>query len=301
MKILVSYRAIPQSPGWATGDMAVKALRELGHDVTVYAKKYELDEWVEGRPSTLELDTYDLLLFMECNDGEPQYIELKNVRARKKVCWLFDTSYYPDQCKNLVDFFFFDEIFLANPLTIDQYKTWGYDNVHYLPYACDPELHYRPYSKAGKKRDVALIGSVRADREELQRDLLERGLNMELISGSFREKYIDDLAETSIIVNQNPDAGRGLLNMRWFETQAAGSVLFSEHEDERINSNAGLSNYECFEYSYVQDLAACALDLLRDDSLIARITTRGQACVLACHTYQNRCETLLRTVFPHES
>jgi hypothetical protein len=177
MRILVSYRGIPQSPGWATGDMVVKAFRALGHEAYPYAKYYQQNSWVEGAPTArysdgIALDEYDwdLILFMECNDGDPQYHELKVTRSRKTACWLFDTSYHSDRYTRLVDYFRFDHIFLANPLTIREYKVWGYDNLHYMPYACDRELHVRSLDFP-KDCEVALVGSIREDRKQLARSL----------------------------------------------------------------------------------------------------------------------------------
>lgn len=293
MKILVSYRGIPQSPNWATGDMVVKAFRALGHEAYPYAKYYQQNRWVEGKPG-LDEHEWDLVLFMECNDGDGQYPELRIVRSRKMACWLFDTSYHPDRYRGLVDYFGFDHVFLANPLTILDYKVWGYKNVTYLPYACDRDLHARPLEYP-KTRDVALVGSVRDDRIALVSELANHGVSMELIGGVFREEYIDALASSRIIVNQNPDAGRGLLNMRFFEASAAGSIVFTELSDYVPNQATGLNKVSC-TYDTIDELAFKIRSMLETPGLIDNRIVSDQADALAFNSYENRCQTILDTV-----
>jgi len=297
MKILVSYRGIPQSPGWATGDMVVKAFRALGHEAYPFAKFYQENRWVPERP-LLDEHEWDLILFMECNDGDPQYTELRVTRARKTACWLFDTSYHQDRYRRLVDYFGFNHIFLANPLTIQEYKVWGYDNVHYLPYACSRELHVRSLEYP-KSRDVVLVGSIRDDRIALARGLSGHGVNLELVGGVFREQYIDALASAKIVVNHNPEAGRGLLNMRFFEAPAAGALLFTEHVDNECNLEYGLQPI-AFPYESLAEAGAFIKQFISQPEHLLDMRRVAQERVFEYHTYDNRCRTLLETVFPNE-
>jgi len=301
MKILVSFRGIPQSPGWSTGDMVVKALRALGHEVFPYAKYYQQNKWVEDRKFALDNHEFDLILYMECNDGDPQYHELQLVRARKTACWLFDTSYHQDRYKRLVDYFRFDHLFLANPLTIQEYRVWGYKNAHYLPYACDRELHGRSLEYP-KTRDVVLVGSIRDDRRALATELKQHGVKLELVGDVFREDYIDALASAKIVINQNPPEGRGLLNMRFWETQAAGTFVFTEHFDNEMNIEAGIDS-RAMPYESTGEIAAFTKTLLAHDGphSLNELCKYNQSIVFENHTYQNRCQDMLKTVFPHES
>lgn len=299
MKILVSYRAIPQSPGWATGDMVVKAFRALGHETIAYAKYYQENKWIDNPMESPS--EFDLCLFMECNDGDPQYCELKNLRARKMACWLFDNSYYQDKCRGLIDYFNFDFKFLANPLVVKELQETGYDRVHYLPYACDQDLHGRPADSI-KKRDVALIGSIREDRINLANELKKYNIELELIGGLYRGDYIDALAETKIIINQNPQAGRGLLNMRFWETIAAGSWILTEAEDANANENIRRSLLTMHStYHNIEELAhICHASLKECPKPLGWLTTTMQTAVLREHTYFDRCQEILKTVFPDE-
>jgi hypothetical protein len=297
MRILVSYRGIPQSPGWATGDMVVKALRELGHEVQPYGFKYQSNEFITELPSEPEfahaaissiiLDEWDLLLFLECNDGDPQYTELQQVHAKKTACWLFDTSYYPDHLTGLQQFFNFDYQFIANPLDLDKFP-----NAYYLPYACDPELHGRPLDHP-KLHDFALIGSVRPDRIQLQQELEKSGIHLELIGGKFREEYIDALASSRVIINQNPTQGHGLLNMRYWEAPAAGAIVITEKRDFKVNEKALGAG---FTYASVPNLVSVCKELQSDPHALDLVRKIGQQNVLGHHTYKDRCRMLLETI-----
>jgi hypothetical protein len=289
MKILVSYRGIPQSPGWATGDMVVKAFRELGHEVFSYGNYYQTQDLIEI--FAFEDGSIDLHVFMECNDGDKQYTELKYLGARKKVSWTFDNSYYTDNLSGLLSYFQFDHHFLANPLMLSQFP-----NSHYLPYACDKDLHSRSIDYS-KKHDYALIGSIRKDRKELQTYLSKRGINLHLIGGAFREQYIAELAASRCIINQNPSEGTGLLNMRTFEAPAAGALLFMERRDYDANPGVFEDNKNCIVFDSYDNLADRILDLEKDTTgLVENIRMAGQSLVLSKHTYVNRCEKLLKYV-----
>jgi spore maturation protein CgeB len=141
-----------------------------------------------------------------------------------------------------------------------------------------------------KTRRVALIGSDRSDRRQLARDLDRYGIELELISGVFREQYIDTLASAKIVVNQNPAEGRGLLNMRWFETPAAGSLIIGEESDRTANSpfkDIGIG------YVNVCDLAAECDYYLSNPEELKKKTKQLQDHVFQHHTYENRCQQIL--------
>lgn len=296
MKIVVSYRGAPRIRGWETGAMLARGFRQLGHDVFEYGNIYKTQERLKNAPDNLQ--DVDLLLYCEMNDADPQYLELKNINARKTACSLYDTSYHQDRYRRLVDYFRFDHLFLANPLTIHEYKTWGYDNVSYLPYACDRELHGRSLGYP-KTMDVALVGSIRNDRMRLIRKLNRLGLTVELVSDVFREEYIDTLASSRIILNQNPrPQGLGLLNMRSMESIAAGDVLFTEADDLEYNLKSGFYPVSSMiGYRSPKDLVDILPSILAQYNELRSV---GQQEIFKYHTYQNRVLSILQTMFPYE-
>ena len=296
MRVLVSYRAIPQSPGWATGDMVVRAFRFLGHDVFPYAKYYQENRWLEpGLRFDSRAGEFDLVLFMECNDGDQQYAELKDLRTRKRACWFFDTSYYPDHLTGLANHIGFDHHFIANPLNVRHFK-----NASCLPYACDSYLHFRQ-SWTPKNTRCSLVGSIREDRKALASLLESRGIKLDLIGGKFREAYIDALAESEAVVNQNPSQGYGLYNMRQFEAPAAGAIILTEQRDYEANPDVFQDGLNCFVYENHNDLADI-LNMLEHETVYKEmVRIAGQNHVLTHHTYEARCRQILATLFPNET
>lgn len=239
--------------------------------------------------------SFDLSLFMECNDGDNQYSELKNIQARKTACWFFDTSYYGDHLRYLAEFFQFDTQFIANPLELSHFK-----NPIYLPYACDSSLHVRALETPKKSR-CSLVGSIREDRKALGHLLSARGITLDLVGGKFREEYIDALAASETVVNQNPAAGYGLYNMRQFEAPAAGAIILTEERDYEANPDIFQDGLNCLVYENANDLVTI-LDMLQQDPAYREsVRIAGQNHVLRHHTYEARCQQILRTLFPHEA
>jgi hypothetical protein len=300
MKILVSYRAIPQSPGWATGDCVVRAFQALGHDVTPYGNYYQTQKRLED--CNVLADDWDLFLFLECGDGDPVYTELANIRARKRASWFFDAALYPQHWLAILRLFEFDVNFIAN-------STMLYDNLNteYLPYAADPALHYRSYKE--KTRDFLLIGSDRPERRRLY-DLMKRACpdaRIDFIHGVFREAYIDALASSHYVINDVAGGGAGLLPMRCTETMAAGSVLLSVQDPALPTIGTNLEHYINFRdenhlfgtevngTNHFHHMFACG------ESFSKRIALTGQQHCLEHHTYRNRCQAILQRLFPYET
>lgn len=281
MKILVSYRGIPQSPGWATGDCVVRGFQELGHDVTPYGNYYQSQKRLES--GDVLRDDYDLFLFMECGDGDPVYTELARVRSRKRASWFFDAALYPQRWLEIVRLFEFDKNFMANSMML-------YDNlnVEFLPYAADP-LHVRP-ADHHKYRAFSFVGSDRPERRALAAQL--EFANVELKSGIFREEFIDYLAGSRYAINDIAGGGVGLIPMRPFEALAAGTALITPKGD-----GVKALGLPCIEYGSQDELVSICRRLY-DDNILPDST--GQDAVLRDHMYRHRCATILEKLFPHE-
>ena len=272
LNILVSYRGIPQSPGWATGDCVVRALRKLGHSVDSYGNYYQTSIPLQSNLNVFEKH-YDLLLYMECGDPDPQYFELKRVDARNRFSWFFDSSLYPDFWKHQVAELGTTLNFIANSRLVT-----AIGNGTYLPYAADEGIHAAP--AIDKIHDFLIIGSDRPERRHLHDDLksIFPDKKVSLLSGVFREDYIRELAASRFVVNDIAGGGNGLIPMRPFETLAAGSTIITPRGDGV--SELGIP---CYEYGCISELSE--LDL--------RELTEEGAWALPSHTYTNRCERIL--------
>lgn len=309
MRILVSYRVAPRIRDWETGAMMAAAFRRLGHDVDEYAKEYETNRWLcrdylgdsvfvdnfdqwreelEIVPRAVFNREYALVLNMECNDPDPQYFELIKVRAQKRAVWHFDTSYYSDTALTHIAAYLPDHVFFANA----NFRDYRLPNSSWLPYAADPRF-IRPLNTE-KVIDVGLIGSDRPERRTLIDFLDKNDIKAELISGVFRDDYINALASCRIVINENPPAGAGLLNMRSMEAPAAGAVLLSGDPEISTVLIPGMS---CMCYMNIVDAAEKCQLLLNDPVGLIEIAKKGQHEIRESHMYDHRAQEILDVLF----
>lgn len=283
MKILVSYRGIPQSRGWSTGDCVVRAFRALGHDVIPYGNYYQTHERLEK--SNVFAEDWDLYLQMECGDGDPFYSELANIRSRKVASWWFDIDLYPQKWATEIRLLKSEFNFVANK------KYSQYDDSYYLPYGACESIHFRAIKE--KEIDFLIIGSARPERMRLYEAIREiPNVKVSYINNKFREEYIDILSSAKYVINDIAGGGQGLLAMRPFETIAAGSSLITPEDD-----GCKLLGIPCFEYKDEEDLMrlCSVLNTLPDFA-----NPSLQKEFLSNHSYKARCQTILETVFPNE-
>jgi len=231
MKILISYRGIPQSPGWATGDLVVDSFKRLGHEVYTYGNYYKEpghllpDHVKEGK---LFDEEFDLVLCMETNDDDPPYTDLKYVKTRKFAYWNFDISYNPGGVCAFMQYMRFDHLFCANYLYAKRLEK----NIPtiFLPYALSIDKH--TLSRWPEKDiDISIVGSPWGDRERIYNLLKEKDIKVKFITGKFREEYIHALARSHATINYNVEKGRGLLVMRIFEAMGAKTCLITNGGD----------------------------------------------------------------------
>jgi hypothetical protein len=285
MKILISYRGAPRIRGWETGALVARAFRNLYHEVHEYAKIYEHDAWVSAHNDSLSQE-YDLQLFLECNDGDRQYLELKHANAKRRVAWFFDVAMNPQGYKQLVDHMEFTHVYCAN---LDFMSTFG-TPCTYLPYGCDKELFHRPLDTP-KTIDVCLVGSDRPERRALMEVLKKNGINAQLISDVFKEDYINTLAASKIVINDVAGGGSNLLSMRTFEAPAAGALLLQamvpsiHHEFEE-----GVS---CVTFGNETQLVSNCLYYLNNDDERKRVAKNGQYWTLNHHSYEARVNKIV--------
>lgn len=306
MRILLSYRGIPQSKGWATGDLMARAFKNLGHETFTFGNYYQTNERLPNQGFLH--DEYDLWLWLECNDGDPQYYFLIDaVRAKNKVTWFFDVGSYNDKqfdswfnLTELFDFNFIANKHLTRPAT-DNLKTLNIPAqkaAYFLPYAADKFLHFREVDFTKKTCDVSLIGSSRPERKALVEALRDAGIDAHLICDVYRESYIDALAASKIVLNDIAGGGSGMIGMRPWEAAAAGSfVLTPEGEGaaEIFNNVASIK-----EYSSVEDLVEKCNKILSapQESYIFQVLC-GQHGIDMYHTYESRCREIINKYQQH--
>ncbi len=288
MNILISYRGSPNIRNWECGAFIANAFRELGHEVDEYGTVYKEGGWISEHRFDVLQKEYSLFLWTEMNDDDRIYGELKLVNAKKRCGWFFDIAMYPEFCQWLSREMKLDHVFIANMRYLDLFK-----NSSFFPYAAAPEF-FRPLTWP-KKYDVALVGSDRPERQNLICRLKEAGVDAHLISGVFKEDYIDALASSKIIINDIAGGGYGLLSMRSWESPAAGALTI--FEDDTALDGQFYPGVDCLIYSDIQDLIEKCKSLLKDESYLNKIRIAGQAAIQQRHTYLHRAKEILNVLF----
>jgi spore maturation protein CgeB len=297
-KVLISYRGIPQSPGWATGDLVVDAFKRNGHEVYTYGHYYR--RGVKALlPHGLTIDQvrrdqFDLALYMEMNDGDSQYTELKYINARIRAYWDFDVSYHPQFTASVCKYLNFDHIFYANP----DYRRFFSNlapRISLLPYGFCSLKHVPNILKSIKERKYkfAIIGSPWKERKDIIKALNNEGIDAHLITDMYREDYIQALNDTQVSINYNVDKGRGLLVMRIWESLATHCCLITNSEDyiEQF-----FSPDEVLTYESTASLIEICKELRNNPDTVERIARQGYIAGQRYHTYDARINTILKTL-----
>jgi len=275
MQITVAYRAIPESPGWATGDAMVRAFNVLGHNAVPYARTHR-----DGWPIARTRREVNLLLMMECNDADPQYLELACADCYR-VMWEFDTSMHALFTADFVRAMRPNDMYFANATMMPLVP-----GSKYLPYAVDNGLFF----DGGHKRSGAImIGSPFPERVKFCKDA---GVNFK--TGIFREEYSLAMQCAEIVVHNFDSGGDGLIVMRPFEAMACGALLLAPRTPAM--DREFLPGVHYVEYNNADECRNrisyyMSSDEAREEG--RRIATAGHDLVMEKHTYIRRAQEIL--------
>ena len=203
-----------------------------------------------------------------------------------KVCYLIDSHLHLEKhikiAKN------FDYIFIAQKEYISSFKEAGITEVHWLPLACDPEIHAK--TDVEKSHDVVFVGSLTDPRRV---DLLKKiDANFDL---SVERKFMDEMAETfskgRIVFN---NAIKNDLNMRVFEALCSGSLLVTDPADgleDFFQEGKHLAIYK--DETDLLEKVHYYIDRPEEREAIA---DEGRHEVLEKHTYEHRIQSIMETL-----
>jgi len=180
----------------------------------------------------------------------------------------------------------YDYLFVAQKNYLEFYKRHGAKKVHWLPLACDPEIH-RKYNTP-IKYDISFVGNVLGDRP-----LYLNKLKEEFPRSFIGRAYLRDMAliysASKIVFNRSLNRD---LNMRIFETMSCGRLLmtdFVQGLDEFFKDKVHLVTYFSLE-----DLIDKVKYYLEHEQEREEIAMRGMDEVHSKHTYLHRVREILK-------
>jgi len=288
VKIVVSYRGIPGRPGWATGDMVSRAFRRMGHAVWSYGTVYQTSSEIQPCPWEGGVDAADMVVSMECGDGDRQYLELGQRRpGLPLVMWDFDTALHIEKTIELAAKLRADAVALANGRFLHNLAFLGYRPVH-LPYAVDPAL-FHPLPGV-ERSGAAIIGSLFGPRATFAGQA-----GIRLINDVYGPAYVGAINGLLVHVHAYSSAGPGLVVMRPWETLGCGVCLLTE-ADPALEQSGLTPGVHLATYDGPDDARAQVNRLLEDGEAREALAWQGLRHVLDNHTYDHRAAALLELV-----
>lgn len=252
----------------------------------------------------------DVFLFIDPTTDFP--LEIEKIKCLK-IIYLIDThiNLHLDKLNNfqlihrLILSNFFDVIFVYNKQHLNEFVKFKYNNkekkqikdIHWCPLACEPNLHYQNINNK-RYYDIAFIGQMGPENSFRHKFLKEIYFSDKLIY--LKKKYANNISDklmsktygqTKIVTNVSINKD---INMRYYETMAAGSLLLTN----KIRNN-GLEvlfkeNIDYVTYKDKKDAIKKINYYLNNPSIRKRIAKNGQKKVLSYHTYKHRLQRIIK-------
>lgn len=209
-------------------------------------------------------------------------------RLRPAICWLIDT--HLTLSFDWIMALNFDVIFCAQRDGVFHLKKLGFENVYWLPLACDPEVHGgAPLSKI---YDIGFVGKLGFGRRKKTLLNLKKLFPSSYISTADYKEMAKIYAQSKLIFNMSI---RHDLNMRVFEGMCSGSALLTDRVDgldELFEENEHFLGYS-FSHEIPNEIAS----LLSDPNRLREVGQAASALVRKRHTYDSRARAMLKKTF----
>ncbi|MEE8483103.1 MAG: glycosyltransferase, partial [Nitrospinota bacterium] len=216
--------------------------------------------------------------------GPPAGIEKLPI---KKAAYLIDTHRNTERDLQMAAMF--DVVFLAQREYVDMFRQKGIRSVHWLPLACDPEIHGKRETQ--KKYDIGFVGSITpaSVRRVALLEKLAAQYNVG-VNRVFLEEMAGHFSASKIVFN---NAIKNDLNMRVFEALCSGSMLLTDDADGLSDFFEDGKHLVVFNDENITELAGRYLENEKERETIA---SAGRTEVLKRHTYFHRAQKIIETM-----
>lgn len=227
---------------------------------------------------------YDL--YLRIDDGFAY--ELPD-HLRPCAVWAIDTHLNFDQALKLARHY--DIVFAAQRDGAAKLKQAGIADCHWLPLACDPELHFA--GTVTKDWDWCFVGNLFPGERQEHLNLLQHIFPNSWVGQRYFHAMARTFAASRIVFNRSL---RNDINMRVFEALASGSLLVTNDLTENGQPELLKDGVHLATYRDTEGLLKTVQYFLDHDEEREQLAAAGRAEVLARHTYRHRMESLLQRV-----
>jgi spore maturation protein CgeB len=258
-----------------------------------------------------------IVVFGSCAPSSSNYNSLRIYCTKKDaalVFWLHDDPYEFDFNSKIYNYA--DYIFSNDKWAVEHFS---HKNVHHLPLAADPNIHYRPIKKKSFIRDVFFCGVAFPNRTQLLKDcehyfrrfnvnIFGQGWpenrsmykNIRLLNKDLPDYYSNSLVTLNIgrqfsIANNEFLLDPTSPGPRTFEAAMSGAVQIFFLNGLEIADYFNLGR-EILVFDTPKELAAIIEDLKFNNRYRNSIAKNSQLRALKDHTYSCRAQKILDKV-----
>ena len=244
----------------------------------------EVEHFLPDQLDQVSVDRFDLFLFID--DGLisqiPQHLHPAAV-------WVIDTHLGFERCLEIATQAEFT--FAAQKRGAQQLRDQGITNVHWLPWACDPQIHRR--QEVPNAYDIAFVGHLFPGPRQQLVELLQHEFARMFVGQRYFEEMAQTYSASHCVFNRSITDD---LNMRVFEGLCSGSLLLTNNltgsgQDELFRDGVHLATYAATD-----ELLDKVHYYLAHDEVREKIAAAGRQCVLEQHTYGHRMEQILNVI-----
>jgi spore maturation protein CgeB len=201
----------------------------------------------------------------------------------------------------------YNRIFTPRRANLDEFLRNGVQNVNYMPFGYDEEIHrpLRPTETVARASDLLFVGGCDADRLPLISALIDAGVDVALFGGYWdRHKktatYARGIADQSVVRAASASARVNLCLvrranrdehvMRSFEAAAIGGCILAEDTiDHRALFRDGAQYFKT-----VDELVQLTKDLIANPQARNQLSSKlAELMAAGEHTYSKRLESML--------
>lgn len=265
-----------------------RGLEKLGHTVFAFSPDKAADGW---QTCSVDVDLndlvkltnqkIDLVLSVEASSGTKFFPRGLDSVPAPTAWWGIDNHLnyrWHKEYANLFDYSFF-----AQKEYMQKALRYGTKNLRWLPLGCDEEIHRD--QNLERIYDIGFVGNVNANRKKFFDSL---GAKVNTFSGLFLEEMGKVYSQSKIVLNVS---AREDLNMRAFESMAAGALLITQKIDAGIHDL--FTENKHFVFHNIKDAGNIVSYYLTHDEERKAIAEAGKNEVLKNNTYAKRMEQLI--------